>query len=345
VRAIVKARPGRGALERREVPDPEPGPDEALIEVAYAGLCGSDAGIYEFYDAYEVMDLPTVIGHEYAGRVVAVGEDVTAVEPGDRVVDRVLRACGECYQCRSGATNVCANTSVAGVHEDGAFAEYVAVPARSLHRVPEGLGLRDAALAEPTAVAVRAAGHHADLAPGDRVLVQGPGPIGLLSAQVARAAGAEILVSGTARDRSHRLPLARELGFETVDVEEDALGERVDGFTDGVGVDVVVDATGHPSGLPGAAGAVRPGGRVVVVGIPGEVTVDATSLVRAEVDVQCSYAYTWTEFERALRALAAGQVDAPALVDEGFDLADPAAAFEAFLDGDVCKVVFDVENL
>lgn len=345
MRGLAKAASGPGSMQLQDVSRPEPSSDEVLVEVAYAGLCGSDAGIYAFKDAYHGMDLPTIIGHEYSGRVVSVGSNVDGVEAGDHVVERPIRACGDCYQCRSGTPNVCRDARITGVHHDGAYAEYVAVPKSAVHELPPELDLRRAAITEPTSVAARAVIRNSRVAPGDRVLVEGPGPIGQLAAQIADAQGGDVVVSGVERDSSHRLPLASELGFETVDVESEDLSEFAEATTDGTGFDVVVDTTGHPSGFHAGTDVVRKGGQIVAVGLPGQVETDFTDLVRAEIDVQCSYASTWEDFERAIRMLESGAVDAETLVDTRFSLLDGDAAFESFLDGQTCKPVFDVSEL
>jgi L-iditol 2-dehydrogenase len=316
-----------------------------VVEVDFAGLCGSDAGIYAFESAYDWMELPRVIGHEYAGRVVDVGDGVTGFQPGDRVVERPIRNCGECYQCNVDEPNVCQNAAITGVHHDGAYARYIAVPATALHPVPDGVPQRHAAVVEPTSVAARAVAENSRLSPGDRVLVEGPGPIGLLTAQVAAGGGGRVLISGVGRDAEYRLPLASKLGFETVDVSTDDLPTRRDALTEGVGFDVVFDTTGHPSGLTSAAESVRKGGQIVLVGQTGETTMAFSPLVRSEVDVQCSYASGYEDFERALRLIGSGAVDCETLVDDRFSLRSASEAFEAFLAGETCKPVFDLADL
>lgn len=343
--AIAKCSSEPGSLSLVERPKPEPAADEALVAVRYAGLCGSDAGIYEFDEAYHGMEFPRVIGHEYAGEVVALGDDVTAVEIGDHVVERPIRSCGECLQCRTGTPNICRDSTITGVDHDGAYAPYIATPADSLHVLPRDLPLHTAAIAEPASVATRAVLHNSGLTAGDRVRVAGPGPIGLLVAQVADSQGGTVFVSGVERDADYRLPLARDLGFETVNVATGSLADRVAECTDGTGLDVVFDTTGHPSGLQSATEAVGKGGQVVIVGLAGPTELDVTALVRSELDLQCSYASTWEDFERAIRLIEAGSVDAASVIDARFSLRDHQTAFEAFLAGETCKPVFDVTEL
>lgn len=324
---------------------PTPGTDEVLVEVEYAGLCGSDAGIYEFKSAFERMDPPTIIGHEYSGRVVEVGDDVSNYAPGDRVVERPIRPCGDCYQCRIGETNVCQNTKLTGVDLDGAYQPFLTVPENVLHTVPSGVELKHAAVVEPTAIAARAVIENSQVTPGDRVLVEGPGPIGLLTAQVADAQGGNVIVSGVGQDTKYRLPLARELGFETINVAEDDMTVRSNELTDSVGYDIVFDTTGHPSGLTTAVDEVRKGGQIVLVGQTGETTMPYTPLVRGEIDLQCTYGAVYEDFNRAFCMIQSGDVDAQTFIDHRFSLRNADDAFEAFLDGETCKAVFDISEL
>ncbi|EMA54290.1 zinc-dependent alcohol dehydrogenase [Halococcus salifodinae] len=345
MRGLAKVERSRGAMELVDRSRPEPGPGAVLIEINYAGLCGSDAGIYEFESAFGRMELPTVIGHEYAGRIVEVGDGVTQFAPGDRVIERPIRGCGECYQCRIGEENVCQNAVITGVDHDGAYEPYVTVPVEAVHPVPEDVEEKHAAVAEPTSIAARAVIENSRVGAGDRVLVEGPGPIGLLTAQIADAQGGSVVVSGVGGDASYRLPLAAELGFETMNVEEDDPATVRERLTDGVGYDVVFDTTGHPSGLQSAVTEVRKGGQIVLVGQTGETTMPYSPLVRSEVDLQCSYASMYQDFERAFRLIREGDVDCETFVDDRFSLLDADRAFEAFLDGETCKPVFDVSEL
>ncbi|MBP1954725.1 L-iditol 2-dehydrogenase [Halarchaeum rubridurum] len=344
MRGLAKVERTAGAMELAERDRPTPAADEALVEVEYAGLCGSDAGIYEFESAFERMDLPNVIGHEYCGTVVETGDAVTGFAVGDRVVERPIRGCGECYQCRIGESNVCQDAVITGVDHDGAYERYIAVPEDALHPVPDDVESKHAAVVEPTSIAARAVIENSRVGPGDRVLVEGPGPIGQLTAQVARAQGGDVVVSGVGPDTEYRLPLARDLGFETATVGED-LAEKRDAMTDGVGYDVVFDTTGHPSGLTTAVDEVRKGGQIVLVGQTGETTMPYSPLVRSEIDLQCSYASMYEDFERSLRMIRSGEVDAQTFVDDRFSLLDADAAFEAFVDGETVKPVFDVSEL
>lgn len=345
MRGLAKVNRSEGSMELIDRDRPTPENDEALVEVDYAGLCGSDVGIYTFKAGFERMDLPTVIGHEYTGRIVEVGEDVSRFEVGDRVIERPIRYCDACYQCKVGEENLCQNAVLTGIDRDGAFEQYIAVPERSLHPIPEDIAPMHAATAEPTSICARAVIQNSRVRPSDRVLVEGPGPIGLITAQIAAAQGSDVIVSGVGQDSEYRLPLAEKLGFRTINIAEDDLTNLRNEFTDGVGFDVVFDATGHPAGLTTAVDQVRKGGQIVLIGQTGETTMSYTPLVRAEIDLQCSYTSVYEDYERAIRMIQSGDVDCDTLVDDRFSLLDADQAFETFLSGRTCKPVFDVSEL
>jgi len=333
-----------GSMGVVDTEKPEPGPDEALVEVSHAGLCGSDLGVYKFKDAFERMTFPRIVGHEYSGTVVEVGEDVTRFEAGDRVVEEIIRHCGECRHCLEGDTHICTDARITGIDHDGAYAPYITVPEKDLHRLRDDLTLREGAIVEPSAVAARAVTENSRVRSGSTVLVEGPGPIGILAAQIARSQGADVLVSGAGRDGEYRLPLAEELGFETINVAEDDIGAATEEWTD-VGWDVVFDTTGHPSGIRTAAQQVKKGGQVVVVGLTDDADFSLTPLVRGEVDIQCSYTYRWGDFETAMDLIAEGVIDVDTFVDERFDLTEGTEAFEAAANAQTCKPLFDLDDL
>lgn len=345
MRGLAKTSRSHGAVELVEREQPTPNPDEVLIEVDYAGLCGSDAGIYEFESAFERMCLPTIIGHEYCGRVIETGRDVSKFAIGDQVVERPIRSCGECYQCEIGEENVCQNAVITGVDHDGAYAGYIAVPEAALHPVPENVEPKHAALVEPTSIGARGVINNSRVRAGDRVLVAGPGPIGLLTAQIARGQGGDVVVAGIDQDGTYRLPLAEDLGFPTLNVDVDDREAFRNELTDGIGYDVVFDTTGHPSGLTMGVEEVRKGGQIVIIGQTGETTMPYSPLVRSEIDLQCSYASMYEDFERALRLIGSDAVDCATLMDDRFSLLEADDAFEAFLAGETCKPVFDISEI
>ncbi|WP_336339462.1 zinc-dependent alcohol dehydrogenase [Haloarcula brevis] len=339
MKAIVQT--GPRAVEVQERKQPEPGPDEILVEVHSAGLCGSDAGAYSYEGGYEWIPVPRIMGHEYSGRVAEVGDDVETFEVGQKVVEEPIHDCGHCFQCKNGQENVCQNFSITGMHGDGAYANYTLVEERHLHAVPEGVPLREAAITEPTSIATRAVLDQSRLTSGDNVLVEGPGPIGVLTAIVADSVGANVVVSGLEKDATYRLPLLEEQGIDTVNVQSRDLEAVREERTDGLGFDLVFDTTGHHTGVEEAVDYVRKGGQIVVVGIPGEESdIFLPPVVRGEVDINTSYGSKWRNFEQALRLMESGGIDIDAILDTSYSIDEAGAAFEAFLASETCKPVF-----
>lgn len=343
MKAIVQT--GPRSVETQERDAPSPAADELLVKVHTAGLCGSDAHAYKYDGGYEWIPIPRVMGHEYSGEVVEIGTDVEGFAEGQKVVEEPIHDCGHCFQCKNGQPNVCQNFSITGMHRDGAYTEYVTVAPEHVHAVPEAVPLNHAAITEPTSIATRAVLDRSNATPGDSVLVEGPGPIGVLVAAVADSLGANVVVSGLEQDTAYRLPLVEKLGIETVNVQsETGIDDYVDSLTDGVGFDVVFDATGHHTGVGTATEVARKGGQVVVVGIPNDTSeVNLTPVVRGEISVDTSYGSTWTNFEQALRLMERGEIAVDQILDTSYSVDDPAAAFEAFLGSETCKPVFQFD--
>lgn len=332
---------GPEIVEVQECERPSPGPKEVLVQVHSAGICGSDAHAYKYEDGYEWTLIPRIMGHEYSGEIVDVGENVTAFQVGDRVVEEPIHHCGECFQCKNGQENVCQNFSITGMHRDGAYAGYTVVEPQHLHPVPDGVPLSHAAITEPTSIATRAVFSRSNVTPGDDVLVEGPGPIGALVASIVASMGANVLVSGLGKDSQFRLPKLEQNHIDTIDVEAESLEEHANARTDDIGFDVVFDTTGHHTGIENAVDVVRKGGQVVIVGLPGrESNVFVTPIVRGEVDVNTSYGSTWANFEQALRLMENKTINAEDITNTSFSTANPTAAFNAFLNSEVIKPVF-----
>ncbi|WP_303647139.1 alcohol dehydrogenase catalytic domain-containing protein [Haladaptatus sp. AB643] len=339
MKAIVQT--GREEVEVQEVSQPSPSADEVLVRVEYAGVCGSDVHAYLQMDGFEWVKMPRVMGHEYVGTVVEIGENVSRVSVGETVVEIPIHPCGECHQCEIGEENVCQNTTLVGMETDGAYSEYTTVDANQLIVIPDKIETRHAAVTEPLAIAARASYERADVTPGDTALVQGPGPIGMLIAALLDSLGAHVIVSGLGKDTEYRLPLAEELGIETVDISETNLNEYVEEVTDGIGVDTVFDTTGHKSGVETAVEYVRKGGEVIVVGLPGEASeLFFSPIVRGERDVKTSYGATRENYKQAVNVLEVGAVNVDTIIDTRYDSDDPTSAFEDFLAGQTCKPMF-----
>ena len=339
--ALVKTNIGPENTLLQDVARPQPDADEALIRVRAAAVCASD--IHLWRDAFPCA-VPVILGHEFTGTVESIGKDVANVAPGDAVVSvNNPDACGVCPACRDGHPNLCPEKRALGFKRDGCFADYVRVPSSLLHRVPAGVPALAATLAEPLAVAVHAVADRGGVHAGQFVVVLGPGAIGLLAAQVARAEGADrVLVAGTDADMAQRLPKARELGFATCNVQTDDLRGRVLELTGGHGADVVIEASGAPPAVASAVDLVRRGGRIVASGLTGcvEIPVAWDTLVAKAVTVVFTFSSRPRNWETGLRYLAEGRVQTLPLISDLDELANWEAAFERMAHGACIRSVF-----
>ena len=302
---------GPRTMSVRDVAVPTAGPGEVVVAIDHCGVCGSDLHL-----VVEGWGVPgTVYGHEWSGRVAALGPDVTGWAVGDRVVGGPV-ACGACRWCRAGRGALCAEDPIrSGVVHSGAYAEFYAVPVAALHRVPEGLDPRTAALSEPLAVALHAISAAGLPRDGARVLVTGAGPIGLLVAAACAALGvADLTVSEPVEIRQQR---ARAVGATTV-VRPDELPAPPAMPTESLpdGWDVVLECSGRTAAIEPALGLLVPGGRLVLVGTGSfEARIDPTRMMINELVVTGAYCYEATEIDAALDLLASGRLAVDALLD------------------------------
>ncbi len=336
---VVKVGRGKGLVELREVEEPAPGPGEVKIRISAAAICGSDLHIWR--DAHPYWP-PVVLGHEFSGTVSALGEGVTGYAVGDRVVSETSTgSCGDCFLCRSGNRHICPDKRAAGIGRDGAFADYVVMPAGLLHRIPDGLSLEEAALSEPTAIAVHAVMERAGVRAGESVVITGPGPIGLLCLQVARASGAgPMVVGGTPADLPLRLPVATATGADAVvNVAEEDLVERVMAATGGVGADLAIETSGSPAAVELLPHLVRRLGRICVLGVTGRPAVQFPwdVAVFKGLEVQFSFSSRHTSWITGLRLLGSGRVKARPLISMEVPLQRWQEAFEAQAEGRAIK--------
>jgi len=318
---------------------PGPGAGRVTIAVAAAGICGSDLHAFEWTPGYGFMTafMPVTLGHEFSGTVQVVGDGVTALAPGDRVTCWPTVPCGDCAACSAARPQHCQGRRIVGLHADGAFAEQVVVPADNCRRLPDGLPLTVAALAEPLAVAVNAV-DVAELGPGDRVVVLGPGPIGISIAFVAQLRGAAVLLAGL--DDAARLDLARRIGIRaTADLCGGSLEAAVRHAFGGE-ADRVIEATGSARSVVDGLAALRSGGVLVVAGIhSGSLDLDLTGFVRSKKQLRAAHDTTSRAFDEAIRLLAVHAATLEALITHRRPLAEAGAAFELARSRQAMKVL------
>jgi L-iditol 2-dehydrogenase len=328
------------AVELREVPVPEIGEDDVLLAVGAVSVCGSD--VHQAHNTHSwQVNVPVVLGHEFGGTVAAAGRRVRGFREGDRVVsETAARICGDCMQCRTGWYNLCPSRLGFGYGLDGAMAQYVRVPARCLHRIPDSLPFDLACLAEPHAVSYQAMCVNSTIRPGDAVVILGPGPIGLLCTRMAALAGADpLIVAGLPAD-GPRLDAARQLGAtHTVDMRAQNLDEVVRDLRSD-GADVVCDATGASRPLEDAIRIARPNGQVTKVGWSPEVlAVDMNPLVLRNVRIQGSFSHNYPVWERVIHLLDRRLTRPDAIIGLRAPLAGWRDAFDAMHDRRVIKSV------
>jgi (R,R)-butanediol dehydrogenase/meso-butanediol dehydrogenase/diacetyl reductase len=335
---------GRRDIRVEDVPDPRPAAaDDVLVEVAWCGICGTDLHEYAVgpivtpREAHPLTGatLPQTLGHEFSGRVVEVGADVTDVAVGDRVAIMPAIVCGRCHYCRRGLGHLCVRFACTGLSAStGGLSQYAVVKEYQVARVPDELTDQAAAVVEPGAVAA----HGVDLGRpqgGDTVLVTGAGPVGVLSALYADAVGAGTVI--IAEPNPHRLAFARRLDIGPVlDPTEDGFTDALASLTGGIGVDLAIECSGTAPGLSSCLTQARRQGAVVQTGLHTRpVAVDMMALSEKEISLLGSWCYRLTDWPRIIRLAAAGKyplekaitarIDLPDVVKAGFDvLVDPA---------------------
>lgn len=333
-------------LELRIMPDPpDPGPGEVTVRVRAVGICGSDMHYYlEGSCVSTPAPYPCVLGHEPAGEIVAVGRGVESVAAGARVAIEPAIQCGQCEYCRAGRHNLCDNVIfLGGVQQPGLLREFVTLPARNVVPIPDSLSYPLAATIEPLAVVLHAF-ELAGIEAGHTVAVLGAGPIGLLSAAVARTKGAgQVIVA----DRvPHRLELACQMGASAVvDISRQAADEAILDLTGGRGAHLILDAAGQPDSMNAALRAVRHGGRIVLIGIPSDslVGLDVHAALHKEATLIALKRSNRNDHE-ALELIESGRVPVARLVTHRFPLARAEQAFQtlaAYADG-VAKAVVEL---
>ncbi|MEM7143569.1 MAG: zinc-binding dehydrogenase [Verrucomicrobiota bacterium] len=331
--AVVNFAPDPGSVELRDVPRPDIGPEDVLLEVAAVGVCGSDLHQWTAQHSWPV-NYPVTLGHEFAGTIAECGAHVATWKEGDRAVSETAAIIDPTNPLtRQGLYNLDPNRKGFGYGVDGAMTRFTRVPARCLHRVPDSLPLEHAALTEPCSVAYNAVVNNTRLAPGQRALVIGPGPIGILCAAIAKIQGAQVAILGLKQDQT-RLDIAAQYGCTQLidDATDWALEE------DGLGVDAVIDAAGVSATLQTAVNLVRPNGWITKVGWGKQpLGFSLDPLVQKNVTLQGSFSHHWTVWERVLKLLTSNTLDITPIIGGTWPLEDWHSAFETMHSGQIAK--------
>lgn len=339
MKALTKVKPGYGNLELLELKEPQVRDNLVKIKVEYSGICGSD--IHSYKGEYKV-NVPVVLGHEFAGIVTDVGKDVTKVKVGDKVTsETTFKICEECDFCKSKDYNLCPTRKGIGTQVDGSFAEYVLSREESVHLLPDNVSTLAASLTEPLACCVHAALERTLVTKDDVVLVIGPGPMGLLLSQVAKSQGAYVILSGVSKDRK-RLDLALELGVDlVVDSKTENLDKIVMGKTNGYGANKVFDCSGVVPAVNQGLNLIRKQGDFVQVGIFAEKynKIDLESIVQREIRYIGSRSQKPSSWITSLKLLEEERINVEALVTKIVELENWKEALNAVLEGSEVKAI------
>ncbi len=337
MRALRKTEAGPG-LQLREIERPTVGPDDVLIEVQRMAICGTDLHIHQWDDwAAATVPPPLTLGHEFMGVVAEVGDHVRGIEVGTRVSAEGHITCGHCRNCRAGRRHLCRNTVGVGVQRDGAFAEYVAVPAFNVYEVPDHIDDDTAAILDPLGNAVHTALTF-DLV-GEDVLITGAGPIGLMAAPIAQRAGARHVVVTDLND--HRLKVAEELGAtRAVNVGRERLTDVMADLGMQEGFDVGLEMSGAPAALTSMIQAMNHGGRVALLGlIPDGTAVDWSDVIFKGLTLQGIYGRKMFDTWYKAAALLSEGLDVGPIIGRRYHVSEFEAAFDAVESGDAAKVL------
>jgi L-iditol 2-dehydrogenase len=341
MKAVVKYGKGKGMVEIREVPEPKMKDDDVLIEVKAVSVCGSDLHIY--HDSHPYWP-PVVLGHEFSGVIAGMGKEVKGWKVGDRIVSETRTgSCGVCYTCQSGFPQVCEQKRAYGIGINGAFAKYVAGPARLLHHLPENIPFEVGAVIEPTAICVTSLLERSQLQAGESVLITGPGPIGLISLAIAKAAGVKMVgVTGRSSDEGIRFEKARELGADfTINVDKEDPVQKVLKMTDGLGVDILIETSGGGRAIYQAFEIVRRLGRICAIGISGkeEVPIPYDRGIFKALRYDFCFSSSWTAWERVIGLISKGLLLAEKLITHKLPLEKWEEAFHLLENLQAAKVV------
>jgi L-iditol 2-dehydrogenase len=343
MKAVVKTRPEPGNVEYTDMPDPQAGPGQVVIEVRNAGVCGTD--IHIFKSEY-VIKPPVILGHELCGTIVETGPGVTRLKVGDRVTvnPSAGRLCGKCRYCQVGAPFFCIDRAAVGSGMNGGFAKYCGVRQEIVIPLPANLDFEAGALCEPFACAVQAVIELTTINPGDVVAVSGPGPIGLMCAMLAKGQGAHVVLLGTANDAG-RMALSKSLGVDaTVNVSAEDPREIIKQLTQGYGADAVLECAGAPASAAMCLDLVRKMGRYTQVGIFGApLQIDLDKVVLKQVRFQGSICHTWETWERTMRLLGDGAFDLRPLISNRLPLSRWNEAFQGVINKTETKVLLHPE--
>ncbi len=339
MRALVKSKPERGIwLERTK--KPEIGHNDVLIQVARTAICGTDMHIYEWDDwASKTIPIPMAVGHEFCGVIVETGIEVKGYEPGDRVSAEGHVTCGVCRNCRAGRRHLCRSAIGVGVNRAGAFAEYIAVPAFNVFKLPDVISDDMAAILDPFGNATHTALSF-DLV-GEDVLITGAGPIGIMAVAIARFAGARHIVITDIND--YRLVLAKKMGASVaLNVTEGSIDDVMESLGMTEGFDVGMEMSGNPAAFRDLLRTMHHGGKVALLGIPpGEMAIDWNEIIFKGLHIKGIYGREMFETWYKMSSMLQSGLNIDPVITHRFPVDDFQAAFDLMESGQSGKIILD----
>lgn len=342
MKALRKIHVGPGGVQLfQDLPIPEPAAGEVRVKIIYASVCGTDLHIRD--DGFPVQ-MPVTIGHEYSGIIDALGEGVTDLAIGDRVVSMTAAGyCGHCDYCRAGLYMLCKEKKGLGSARNGAFAEYMTYPADRIFKIPKGVSMKAAALSEPLACCLRGVLERTTITAGDYVYVGGPGVMGQFVVQLAKAAGAYVTVGGTAID-AERLALSKEIGADDVfDVTAEDPVAHAERVTGGHMYDVAFECAGSARALDTCIDILKKTGQLQQVAMYGKpIPVDLDKMLMKEIVLSNSYASERTSWQRLMNLLAAGKIQIEPYCSAVLELEDWEKAFSMAENKEGYKILFQL---
>lgn len=345
--ALVKYGQQPGMVELRDVPQPVAGPGMVLLEVRAAAICGWDIEMWQHHMANPVT-VPVIQGHEFCGTVAEVGPGVEGWTPGERVAcETSAQVCGTCFWCRQGEYQICPSRRGYGYGVDGAFTRYVVARPAILHRIPENVSFEEASLTEPFCVAHHALADRISIQPGDRAVIIGPGPIGLICLQMARRLGAtQTALVGLSSD-AERLDLALKMGWadKIIRADQEDAGAAVTAWADGRGADIVADCAGNAAAVATALASVRRGGQIVKIGWgPKPINLSLDDLLRKSATLAGTFGHRQANWKAVLNLFAQRQLNPGALITSVMPLSQWLDAFTRIQKCQAVKIVLQPER-
>jgi 2-desacetyl-2-hydroxyethyl bacteriochlorophyllide A dehydrogenase len=346
--ALVKYGFGKGETEIREVGVPEVGGEDILIEVKAAGICGSDIA-YDNGEHPEHLRPPVILGHEFAGIVASVGEDVTDWKVGDRIVsDNTGYVCGKCYACSTADYLSCPERLGLGYSMDGGFTQYVKISGDLLRknpncvfRIPDSISFEEAAILDPFCNAYKAVVQESNLLPGGDIAVFGVGPLGLCSVQMARIAGAARIIVVARSSSKGRLQTALDLGATHIILgDKEDVEDRIREITKGEYVDLVVDCAGANEVIKSSVDILRKGGEIIKVGFDSNAyNLSLDSIVNKGINIKGHFGYDYTSWRNCIKLIEAGKLDIASMITHELPLTKWKEGFELMRSKKAIKVI------